>query len=249
MGSLQSALLGFGICRLAKIKPFDSSHHVILQTTAVAAATLPLAGGFVSIIPALEMLDVPVRLSFLQLVLWCVGIAFFGVFFAVPLRTQLILREQLRFPSGTATAEMIRVLQNHTKKTSLKHRSRNASISLGATTTDQQRSADKYQRLSPDADVPHQYNSSTNDSTNINNSIDDAIEHSANDATSEAKQWSLLLISFSVSGVFELLSYFVPVLKRIPVFGSGTAMAWGWALTPSPSYIGQVSPGLLCYVF
>ena len=36
--------------------------------------------------------------------------AFLGVFIAVPLRTQTILRENLRFPSGTATAKVIRTL-------------------------------------------------------------------------------------------------------------------------------------------
>ncbi len=32
------------------------------------------------------------------------------MFIAVPLRTQTILRENLRFPSGTATAKVIRTL-------------------------------------------------------------------------------------------------------------------------------------------
>ena len=49
--------------------------NVVLQTTAVAAATMPLAGGFVGIIPALQLLTPesggPVVLSFWQLVLWC----------------------------------------------------------------------------------------------------------------------------------------------------------------------------------
>jgi OPT oligopeptide transporter protein len=38
------------------------------------------------------------------------ALACFGVFAAVPLRTQVIEREELRFPSGTATAEVIRTL-------------------------------------------------------------------------------------------------------------------------------------------
>ena len=44
--------------------------------------------------------------------LWCHALAqaFLGVFIAVPLRTQTILRENLRFPSGTATAKVIRTL-------------------------------------------------------------------------------------------------------------------------------------------
>jgi len=43
-------------------------------------------------------------------VVWAVGICFFGVTFAVPLRRQVIIRERLKFPSGTATALMIGVL-------------------------------------------------------------------------------------------------------------------------------------------
>ena len=52
----------------------------------------------------------PVILSYGQLVLWSLALAFLGVFCAVPLRTQTILREKLRFPSGTATANVIRTL-------------------------------------------------------------------------------------------------------------------------------------------
>jgi uncharacterized oligopeptide transporter (OPT) family protein len=36
--------------------------------------------------------------------------AFFGVFVAVPLRYQTIIKEKLRFPSGTATASVIQTL-------------------------------------------------------------------------------------------------------------------------------------------
>ena len=35
-----------------------------------------------------------------QLVVFAGGLAFFGVFFAVPLRKQTIIREKLKFPSG-----------------------------------------------------------------------------------------------------------------------------------------------------
>ena len=54
--------------------------------------------------------DGPVILSYGQLVLWSLALAFLGVFCAVPLRTQTILKEKLRFPSGTATANVIRTL-------------------------------------------------------------------------------------------------------------------------------------------
>ena len=51
MGSLQSAILGFGAFRVlqkAGVAGFDSftvSEIVIVQTTAVATATMPLAAG------------------------------------------------------------------------------------------------------------------------------------------------------------------------------------------------------------
>ena len=49
MGSLQSAILGFGIFRLLEkscgIRGFTMEENVIVQTTAVATATMPLAAG------------------------------------------------------------------------------------------------------------------------------------------------------------------------------------------------------------
>lgn len=47
----------------------------------------------------------PVKLERWQMLAWCAGLAFFGVFFAAPLREQTIVRERLKFPSGTATAQ------------------------------------------------------------------------------------------------------------------------------------------------
>ena len=115
MGSIQCAVTGFLIFRLclpASSKPFGPLENVVVQTVGVATATMPLAGGFVGIIPALEMLDPPVRLSGGQQLMWCAALTYFGVFCAVPLRRQTILVEQLRFPSGTATAKVIQVLHS-----------------------------------------------------------------------------------------------------------------------------------------
>lgn len=77
---------------------------------------MPLAAGLVGIIPALGLLtpeerpEGPVTFSLWELLAWCSALAFFGVFVAVPLRYQTIIREKLRFPSGTATASVIRTL-------------------------------------------------------------------------------------------------------------------------------------------
>ncbi|KAJ2166347.1 OPT super, partial [Coemansia sp. RSA 551] len=60
MMSLQASLVGFAVFKALEgvlSVPFGPAENVILQTTAVATATMPLAGGFVGILPALKMLD------------------------------------------------------------------------------------------------------------------------------------------------------------------------------------------------
>ena len=102
MMNLPLSLLGFAIFKsLSKSlkTPFSAVENVLVQTVAVAVGTMPLAAGLVGIIPALEKLLLPqeggpLSLSWGQLVVWSIGIAFFGVFFAVPLRRQVIIREK-----------------------------------------------------------------------------------------------------------------------------------------------------------
>ena len=77
----------------------------IAQTAGSAAGYMSSAAGLVSAIPALMLLGVDVPST--SLVLWAIGVAFLGVFFAVPLRRQYVEVEQLRFPTGTAAAETI----------------------------------------------------------------------------------------------------------------------------------------------
>ncbi len=55
-------------------------------------------------------------MNFGQAFLWCIALGFFGVFFAVPLRTQTIVKEKLAFPSGTATARLIQLLHGNTSE-------------------------------------------------------------------------------------------------------------------------------------
>ncbi|KIR26658.1 oligopeptide transporter 8 [Cryptococcus deuterogattii 99/473] len=120
MMSLQSALLGFAIFRVPaflprlfpSMKPFTPQENVVLQTTAVATGTMPLAAGLVGIIPALSMMSPeidgrePLFMGWVDLVM-C-------VFLAVPLRKQVIVKEKLVFPSGTATAQLISLLHQTT---------------------------------------------------------------------------------------------------------------------------------------
>ncbi|KAI5802936.1 OPT oligopeptide transporter protein-domain-containing protein [Pyronema domesticum] len=124
MMSMPSSLIGFAIFKsLAhKLKfPFTPVENVLVQTVAVAVGSMPLSAGFVGVIPALERLlkpseGGPIWISTPKLIFWGLGVAFFGVFFAVPLRKQVIIKEKLKFPSGTATALMISVLHGSKEK-------------------------------------------------------------------------------------------------------------------------------------
>lgn len=116
--SMPSALIGFAFFKsVAKHLdfPFTPVENVLVQTVAGALGTMPLGCGFVGVLPALNYLltpeeNGPLRLGVWKLAVWSFGICLFGVVFAVPLRRQVIIREKLKFPSGTATALMIGVL-------------------------------------------------------------------------------------------------------------------------------------------
>ncbi|KAL6307468.1 oligopeptide transporter [Sparassis latifolia] len=213
MMSLQSALIGFLVSRFFS-KPMSAQENVVLQTIAVATGTMPLAAGFVGILPALGLLDEerdgvpPLRLSWIGTVGWSCAVAFFGVFLSPPIRKQVIIEEQLAFPSGTATAQLISVLHQ---------------IPPPEGTIRQRRG---YQELdtddiegppSPESDVTESFES-------------EAVEQEG---------WGALLWSFVASGVMTLTAYFFPVVFAIPLFGNYLANEWLWTFTPSLSYVGQ----------
>jgi uncharacterized oligopeptide transporter (OPT) family protein len=124
--AMPSALMGFAyfktISRMLKV-PFTPVENVLVQSVAGSVGTMPLGCGFVGVIPALNYLlkpeeNGPLNISLWKLIIWSVGICFFGVVFAVPLRREFIIREKLKFPSGTATALMIGVLHGDEKSQS-----------------------------------------------------------------------------------------------------------------------------------
>ncbi len=120
--AMPAALIGFGFFKtVARCidYPFTPVENVLVQTVAGALGTMPLGCGFVGVLPALNYLlkpeeNGPLVLSTGKLIVWSVGICFFGVVFAVPLRKEVIIREKLKFPSGTATALVIGVLHGNT---------------------------------------------------------------------------------------------------------------------------------------
>lgn len=132
--AMPSALIGFSVFKVfAKYLsyPFTPIENVLIQTVAGAVGTMPLGCGFVGVIPALEFLlkkgedgpsgdggvgeGGPLKLNTWKLMLWSLGVCLFGVVFAVPLRKETIVREKLKFPSGTASALMLRVLHGKGK--------------------------------------------------------------------------------------------------------------------------------------
>lgn len=81
--SLQSALIGFLISRLLPT-PLTPQEIIVVQTTAVATGTMPLAAGFVGILPALGLLEEerdgspPIHLTWVAAMGWSLAVAFFG---------------------------------------------------------------------------------------------------------------------------------------------------------------------------
>ncbi|KAG4418548.1 hypothetical protein IFR04_008351 [Cadophora malorum] len=218
--SMPSSLIGFAFFKtFAKHLdlPFTPVENVLVQSVAGSMGTMPLGCGFVGVMPALNYLlkkdeQGPIFLSLWNLILWALGLAFFGVVFAVPLRRQVIIREKLKFPSGTATALMIGVL--HGKEAALdgpicRTTSREPSLraSSSAAYSDDE-----------SADVEE-----------VNKGL----------TSSWKAKVKLLTISFAISGIYTLGTYFFPILRNLPVFGFALAENWLWTLNPSLAYVGQ----------
>ncbi|OQD82177.1 hypothetical protein PENANT_c023G03544 [Penicillium antarcticum] len=231
--AMPSALIGFSVFKVLSKQlsfPFTPVENVLIQTVAGAVGTMPLGCGFVGVIPALEFLLKPgadgpegdggegeggsLNLSFWKLVIWSLGVCLFGVVFAVPLRKEVIVREKLRFPSGTASALMLKVL----------HGSGNMEKSVAP---ENSRADDLNEATAP---------LYTQEDTTLKDG--DAEDQATNQQDWRSKM-RLLIGAFVVSGVYTLFSYFVPVVRDIPLFGLSMAHNWLWTLNPSPAYIGQ----------
>lgn len=219
MMSLQSALIGFLLSKFFP-KPMSAQENIVVQTTAAATGTMPLAAGFVGILPALGLLDeardgvAAIHLSWWSAIAWSLAVAFFGVFLSPPLRKRVIIEEQLAFPTGTATAQLISVLHD---------------LPPPDTTVTRRRG---YRELDHDDIVrePH---------TSPDATEEGGLLEEAEAVTAKPEGWSALVWSFGASGAMTLLAYFFPVIFSIPLFGRYMAQEWLWTFTPSLSYIGQ----------
>lgn len=109
-GSLIAAILGFSVfASLGRMGVMKRKYSIleanITQTAGSAAGTMTSAAGLLAPIPAMRMMGY--EFTYVQLTVWAISVAYLGVFFAVPLRRQMVLVEKLRFPTGTATAQTI----------------------------------------------------------------------------------------------------------------------------------------------
>ncbi len=109
--SIPAAVISMGILTL--FKRSNILENNIVQTAASAGESL--AAGVIFTIPALILMNYWVEFSFDQY--WIItGIAatggIVGVLFTIPLRRALIIEEELQFPEGIATAEVLKSREN-----------------------------------------------------------------------------------------------------------------------------------------
>jgi uncharacterized oligopeptide transporter (OPT) family protein len=114
--TITAGILAWGIfaglqrLRIART-PFGLLENNAMCSVASAAGYMT-GGGNMAALPALILLT-GMRPDPWALVVWFAAIAALGVFIAIPVKRQLVNVEQLPFPTGTATAEIIRSLHDH----------------------------------------------------------------------------------------------------------------------------------------
>ncbi|QPG76247.1 hypothetical protein FOA43_003633 [Brettanomyces nanus] len=228
MMSLPAALLGFAVFKAFEEKlgfEFTDVENVFVQSVAVAVATGPLAYGFIGIIPAIEKLLTNAESGYIdgidlkplwKLVVWSAGVAFFGVFFAIPLRRQFVIREKLPFPSGSATATLISVFHG-------------TSLKIDGTASVKELPQDE--ETSDDQPIgPYHSNMTIIESQDICELAHMQEYHS---------NLKLLGITSMVASLYTVVSYFIPQIRAIPIFGSQLSEEYMINFQPSPAYIGQ----------
>lgn len=231
MMSLPSALLSFAIFKQFQKNlsfEFTDVENVFIQSIAVAVGTGPLAYGFVGVIPAIEKfltieetgLNKLITFSLKDLMIWSLGLSLFGIFFAIPLRKQVIIKEKLPFPSGSATATLISVL-NETEV----HHDDTGDIKIPS----------EYNELliSDDEETEE---SDPNENTAL---LESQNLKKISNLKLYNKNMKSLISTFLLSSTYTILSYFLPQIRNIPIFGNYLDSHYLWNLQPSPAYIGQ----------
>ncbi|HET8733372.1 MAG TPA: OPT/YSL family transporter, partial [Anaeromyxobacteraceae bacterium] len=111
--TITAALLAFAVFRGLQAvgvvrRPLTALENNALVTVSSGAGYMT-GGGNMAAFGALMMVT-SVRPDWMPMVGWFAAIAALGVFTAIPIKRQLVNREALAFPTGTATAETLRAI-------------------------------------------------------------------------------------------------------------------------------------------
>ncbi|MGI9291075.1 MAG: OPT family oligopeptide transporter [Gammaproteobacteria bacterium] len=106
--SIPAAVISMGILRL--FRNSNILENNIVQTAASAGESV--AAGAIFTLPALVLLGYWQVFDYTWVCIICGIGGLLGVLFTVPLRRSLIVEQQLNFPEGTATAEVLKVGDN-----------------------------------------------------------------------------------------------------------------------------------------
>ncbi|KAG9073122.1 hypothetical protein KI688_000909 [Linnemannia hyalina] len=113
-GSIFGFLILKSISRMTNTV-FGPKENAVCQTAATSAGGL--SSGFVTAIPAMYRMglmgDNSPKDDVVALLLWTASAAFFGMFFAVPLRAHFVINQDLVFPTPRAAAETIKNLHKN----------------------------------------------------------------------------------------------------------------------------------------
>lgn len=118
-----SALLGYLVINFfAKFSftPLSKAENVLIVSAATATGCMPGTAGFTEVIPALEYVlgpkeGGPVKLGWTEMVIWSLGLSFFGILFAALLKDRLIFPKVWPWPGATASANVINALHGREK--------------------------------------------------------------------------------------------------------------------------------------
>lgn len=101
--SIPAAVISMGVLRF--FKNSNILENNIVQTSASAGESL--AAGAIFTLPALVLMGYWKEFSYFETLLITLSGGILGVLFTIPLRHALIVKEQLKFPEGVATAEVL----------------------------------------------------------------------------------------------------------------------------------------------
>ena len=108
-GLTVSASIPAAVISMAVLKLFKKNNILennIVQTAASAGESL--AAGVIFTFPALVLMGYWTEFSYLETALIALAGGVLGVFFTIPLRSALIVKQKLKFPEGVATSEVLK---------------------------------------------------------------------------------------------------------------------------------------------